>query len=137
MVNSNGTYFTNAQVAASYTTNFFCVKGQKTNAQVLSVALAVYCTNTTLAGGNYAYSTAYHFNISVGGIGGHTFNVGSDVAAFGVANNTVLTINQLLAYTNSRATNGVLYAKDGTAMSSNQNLANDLYSSINTTGDIV
>ena len=137
MVHTNGNYLTNAEVAASYVTNFFKVTGQKTNAQILSVALAAYCTNTTLAGGNYANTSAYHFNLSTAGIGGHTFNVGSDGAAFGVANNTVLTVNQLLAYTNSRATNGVLYAKDGTSTTANTNLANDLYSAINLKGDIV
>jgi hypothetical protein len=137
MMKSNGAYLTNAEVAASYVTNFFNVKGQKTNAQILSVALAVYCTNTTLAGGNYANTNAYHFNLSTAGIGGRTFNVGSNGAAFGVANNTVMTVNQLLAYTNSRATSGVLYAKDGTSMTTNTNLANVLYSAINVKGDIV
>lgn len=135
MVSSNGTYLTNSQVAASYKTNFFSVSGQKTNAQVFAVALATYVTNTTLAGGKYASS--YGFNTSSTGTGARTFNVGSDGAAFGVANNTVLTVNQLLAYTNSRATNGVLYAKDGSSATANRNLANDLYSAINVSGDIV
>ena len=134
MVHTNGTYFTNAEVAASYVTNFFSVTGQKTNAQVLSAALAVYCTNTTLAGGTYAKT--YNFNTSITGSGNHTINVGANGAAFGVANNTVLTLNQLLAYTNSRSSKGIMYGLDGTP-ATNQGLANTLYSLINTTGDIV
>ena len=132
MLHSNGTPLTNSEVAALYlTSSFFGALGQKTYAQVLSVALATYVTSTNLAGGNAA--AAYGFNTSAGGVGSHTYNVGSNGAAFGVANNSTLTISQMLCYTNSQSCYGVLYNGNSNLI----NMANTVYGGINTTGDIV
>jgi hypothetical protein len=132
MVNKDGTYFTNAQVAASYQKNFFTTgTGAKTNAQVLAAALGMYATSTTLAGGNYAGQ--YGFNVSAGGTGSDTVNVGTNGAAFGVPNNTTLTVLQLLQATNAQAVNGKLY--NGNATLSNE--ANTVFDQdVNTAGDI-
>src|SRR5205807_1806786 len=89
---NNMTGKTNAQVAAYFLT-LFNVTGQKLNAQVLGVALAVYSTNSMLAGGTYA--GGYGFNVSSTGTGSHTYNVGANGAAFGVPNNTTLTVMQI------------------------------------------
>ncbi len=121
---------TNTQVAAAFMDRF-TVKGQKLDAQVLAVAFAVYVTNSGLAGGSMA--SGYGFNVSATGTGARTFNVGSSGAAFGVANNSTLTVMQLLQATNSLSTAGNIYNFD-TAL---RNLANTVYDSINNTGDII
>ena len=69
---------TNAQVAAFYVT-LFKTKGPKIDAQVMATALAVYVTNTNLAGSS---ATAYGFQVSSAGTGAATFSVGTSGAAF-------------------------------------------------------
>jgi hypothetical protein len=123
---NNLTGKTNSQVA-DYFTSLFKVKGQKTYAQVLANALAVYVTNSTLAGGNYA--AAYGFNVSTHGTGTSTYNVGSDYAAFGVAKNTTMTVFQVLQAVNNQTCRGVI--NKGVF-----NTINDVASDINETGDI-
>src|SRR5262249_31601921 len=60
-------------------------------------------------------------------------NVGSNGAAFGVANNTTLTVLQLLQATNTLSTPGNLYGGNGTLT----NQANTIYDqSVNSAGDI-
>ena len=90
---------TNAGVAGFYKT-LFARNGQsspggppKTDAQVMATALAVYVTNQTLAGNTAA---AYGFQVTATGVGTRTFNVGNRGAAFGVANNTSLSVMDLL-----------------------------------------
>ena len=129
MVNSNGSYFTNAQVASSYINSFFNVSGQETNAQILASALAVYCTSSTLAGGIMAESSPYHFNVSSHGIGAHTIGVGSNGGFFGVPDNDEVSVLTLLEITNSQASNGIV-------SSSLLNAANTLFSDINQEGDV-
>ena len=135
MLHGNGTPLTNTEVAANYVTYFFNGSNPKTNAQVLAVALATYSTATSLSGTN-TVAAAKGFNVSLNGTGTHTYNVGSNGSAFGVANNTVLMVFQLLAYTNSRSTAGVLYAKDGVNAATNIVKANTVYDGINNQGDI-
>jgi hypothetical protein len=125
---SNLTGKTNAQVAAFYMT-LFTVKRQKLDAQVMAVAMATYVTNRTLGGNAGA---AYGFSITDDGVGIMTWNVGSCGAAFGVANNTVLTVLDLLLATDYRAVDGLLYNGDQVL----RNLANIVYSAINEAGDI-
>ncbi|MBX3403421.1 MAG: hypothetical protein KF699_08430 [Phycisphaeraceae bacterium] len=120
---------TNAQVAQEFITRFK-VKGQKLDAQVMAVALACYVTDPTLAGGSMA--AQYGFNLSAGGTGARLFNIGDNGAAFGVANGTTLTVLQVLQATDSMAVNGVLYFYNPSL----RNLANEVYTSINETGDI-
>ena len=133
MVNSNGTYFTNAQVAASYNNNFYSTySGATTNAQVLAAALGSYATSTNLAGGTYAKS--YSFNVSAGGTGSDGVTLGCDAAAFG--NNASLTVLQMLQSVNSQAVKGVLYA-NSSQKSSLTSQANDAFSTkVNSAGDI-
>ncbi|MBS0263260.1 MAG: hypothetical protein JSS02_15055 [Planctomycetes bacterium] len=131
VIKSNGSPMKNSEVAALYLGNgFFGASGQKVDAQVFSVALATYVTNSSLAGGTMASN--YGFNVSTKGIGSHTYNVGTNGAAFGVANNTSVTLLQLLSYANSQSQNGSLYNGNST----NLNLANTVFSGINTKGDI-
>jgi hypothetical protein len=120
---------TNAQIAAYFLT-LFSQSGQKTEAQVLAVALAAYATNSTLAGGTYA--AGYGFTVNATGTGAATWNVGSNGAAFCVADNSTLTVLQLLQAVNNQAVNGVLY--NGNTAKRNQ--ANTVFSAINQTGDI-
>jgi hypothetical protein len=75
----------------------------------------------------------YGFNVSTNGVGTHSFNIGLDGAAFGVANNTTLTLLQMLAYTNSVSIGGVLYGGNTNLI----NQANDAYSAVNMIGDII
>jgi hypothetical protein len=130
-----GHYLTNSQVAALYLTSaFFGASGMKVNAQILAVALGVYVTSSNLAGGTMA--GGYGFNVSTGGTGSDSYNVGSDGAAYGVANNTTLTVLQLLRGVNGQAVNGVLYANAGSNRALYINMANTDFSNINQSGDI-
>jgi hypothetical protein len=119
---------TNAQVEAYYLT-LFNVQDQKLNAQVLATALNVYATTSSLGG---TAATKYGFTVTAAGLGASTWNVGASGAAFGVANNTTLSVSQILRAANERAVNGVLYDGD-TAL---RNKANTVFTGINEGGDI-
>jgi hypothetical protein len=119
---------TNQQVAAYYIT-LFKQQGQKLNAQVLATAFAVYVTDSDLAGNN---AVQYGFIVNSNGTGAATFSVGSSGAAFGVANNTRLTVLQFLKATNAQTVGGNLY----NGSTSLRNLANTIYDGINQGGDI-
>jgi Tol biopolymer transport system component len=128
-------YLTNSQVAALYTSNFFTKgSGPKTNAQILAAALAVYSANPSLAGG--AYAAKYGFNLPTGGTGNGYVNIGSNGAAFGVPNNTKLTVLQMLRAVNAQAVNGVIYA--GSAQQTSlANMANNVFDTqVNSIGNI-
>ena len=103
-----------------------------TYAQTFAVALAVYATDPTLGGG--AASTIQGFVVRSGATGGDTFNVGSNGAAFGVANNTSLSVLQVLQIlnTNYNATTGLFYAGSQVLTGDANNVANG----INQGGDI-
>src|SRR5207245_8889174 len=90
----NGAYLTNAQVASAYRNAFYTTGTNNTDAQVLSAALSVYVTSTILAGGTYA--ATYGFRVTTGCSGAHAYNVGSNGAGFGVANNTSWGVLELL-----------------------------------------
>ena len=125
---------TNAQVAALYVSKFN-VKGQKLDAQVLAVAFAAYVTNSSLAGN---VAAAYGFKVDANGTGNATINIGSAGAAFGVANNSSLTVWQILKATDTLSAGGTgatqfdIY-NGKTAL---RNLANTVYTFINEHGDI-
>jgi hypothetical protein len=125
---NNLTGMTNAQVAA-YLQTLFSMSGSKAQAQVLAVALNVYATTSSL-GGNAG--KAYGFTVSAAGLGAYSFNVGTDGAAFGVANNTTLNVYELLQAVNKQAKNGVLYGGDATLQSE----CADLFTALNNAGDI-
>ena len=135
---------TNAQIAGFYKTLFARTSSSapagppKTDAQVMATALAVYVTNQTLAG---TAAVAYGFQVSATGVGTRTFSVGNSGAAFGVANNSSLSVMDLLLAVNARAHNGLLYDQNGDGLinsseAGDRTMANDLFSRINEAGGI-
>jgi hypothetical protein len=125
---------TNAQVAAFYLTKFN-VTGQKLDAQVLSVAFATYATNTSLAGN---IAAKYGFKVDAQGTGSATINIGSGGAAFGVANNSNLSVWQILRATDQLSAGGS-GATQFDIYNGNQalrNIANTIFTYINEHGDI-
>ena len=119
----------NAAVAALFQSDFL-LKGVKLDAQVLATALSVYVTNATLDPTQVA--AQYGFKVSGNGAGTATVSIGFNGDAFGVANNTVLTVMDLLLATDEQAVNGVLY--NGNAPKRNE--ANNVYSAVNQAGNI-
>ena len=146
---NNLTGKTNAQVATFFDTLFSRTQKDmnqaglggpiKMDAQVMALALAVYVTDTDLAGNA---ATSYGFLVDSSGTGARTFNVGTNGAAVGMANGTQARIFDLLLAVNSSAYQGVLYDSDhdGDANSSSEvslrTMANVLFTSINETGSI-
>ncbi|MFN0010038.1 MAG: SdrD B-like domain-containing protein [Phycisphaerales bacterium] len=121
---------TNTQVASAFKSKF-AISGMKIDAQVMAVALAVYATDTDLAGGTYA--AAYGFSVSSSGTGAKTFSVGSAGSAIGVSNNSVMSIFDILKKASNVASGGTLFASN----SSNRSLLNNLFDAINQSGDIL
>ena len=119
---------TNSQIAAYFLT-LFGQSGQKTGAQFLAGALAVYATTPSLAGGTMA--TQYGFIVSAGGTGIATYDVGTSLVAFGGPQGKV-SIIQLIQFMNSKSVGGVL----ANGNSSLLNLINTIFSGINQSGDI-
>jgi hypothetical protein len=119
---------TNADVAALFV-RLFNVSGQKLDAQVLGVALAVYSTTSSLGG---TAAARYGFTVDAIGTGHRLFNIGSNGAAFGVANNTNMEVLDILSAADARTVNGVLYGGDTTL----RNMANNVFNGINQQGDI-
>ena len=114
---------TNADVAALFM-RFFGVTGAKTNAQILGGALAAYVTNSNLAGSSSA--AAYGFNVSPGGTGTKSYNVGSYGTAIGLSNNAAYTVMQLLQQANMEQQLGAF----------NATAFNAIFDGINSNGDI-
>jgi len=102
---------TNAQVAAYYQA-LFSNTTRRAEADTMALALADYVTNSNLAG---TVATPYGFAVSTTGLGAATANVGVNGAAFGINNNTVMTITELLSRTNTRARKGRLWDANGNA----------------------
>jgi hypothetical protein len=130
---------TNAQIADRYADLVSgggkkSAQGQpKFEAEVLAAALAVYVTNSSLAG---TAASAYGFHVTATGLGYATFNVGASGAAFGVPNNSTLPVLDLLLAVNARSHNGLLFDLDhsGALESSeraHRDMASDLFSAIN------
>ena len=76
--------------------------------------------------------TRYGFIVSGNGVATSTYNVGTSGAAFGVADNTVMTVMDILLAADAQAVNGVLYNGDATR----RNQANNVFSAINQAGGI-
>jgi hypothetical protein len=119
----------NVDVAALFQSDF-AQQGAKLDAQVLATALAVYVTNATLDSTQVA--AQYGFIVSGDGIGTATVNVGSSGDAFGVANNTTMTVMDLLLATNDQAVDGQLYNYNKTR----RDEANIVFSAVNEAGQI-
>jgi hypothetical protein len=90
----------------------------------------MYATNATLDSTSVA--AQYGFTVSGDGLGAAAVNVGSDGDAFGVANNTTMTVMDLLVATDAQAVNGVLYNGNTTKRAH----ANDVYSFVNQAGGL-
>ncbi len=134
-----GQTWTPPRVAADFTTAKGNVGGVQGNtyAQTFALALAVYATDPTLGGGSA--STGQGFAVEPGGTGNQGFNVGSNGAAFGVANNTTLSVTDILMILNSdyNATTGLFYSGDPQSlMTTLTNDANNVTNGINQGGDI-
>ena len=121
---------TNTYIANFYNNNDFAASGQKLDAQVLAAAFACYVSNSTWAGGTFAAS--YGFTVNADGSGYETVNVGTNGAAFGVANNSNITILQALQATDAQTSSTTLYNGNTTL----RNEANTIYTLINQGGDI-
>jgi hypothetical protein len=140
-----------SDVASFYREQLFKQVGKKSagpakvDAQFMAVALATYFTSSYMAG---QVAVAYGFNVTQSGIGTKIVNVGTNGAAFGVANGTDLTILQLLLATNDltdqpdlRAGFAEIYDTNGDGVISSfeaslRTMANAIYSGINEAGDI-
>jgi streptogramin lyase len=129
LIHANGSYFSNSEVATFYQ-SLFNQSGPKLDAQVLATALSVYVTNATLD--PTLAASSYGFTVTGDGAGTATANVGSNGDSFGVANNTTLTLMDLLQATDAQTVNGVLY-NGNTPL---RNHANNVYSALNQAGDI-
>jgi fibronectin-binding autotransporter adhesin len=79
------------QVATLYQQKF--VLTDKLDAQAMATALSVYATDASLGG---AAAASYGFSVGAYGLGDSTWNIGADGAAFNVANNSTLTVLQIL-----------------------------------------
>lgn len=118
----------NVDVAAFFQ-SLFSIRGQKLEAQVMATALAVYVTNSTLAG---TAAEAYGFTVTTNGVGTALFNVGDSGAAFEVADGTEMTVLDLLITTDRLSYGGILYYDEDSAITKMlRNLANQVYSEIN------
>jgi hypothetical protein len=93
----------NAYVAALFQSDFV-MKGVKLDAQVLATAPAVYATLDPTQ-----VAASYGFAVSGDGVGPATWNVGANGDAFGVGNNTTMTVMDLLLATDDQAVGGLLY----------------------------
>jgi hypothetical protein len=122
---NNLTGKTNAQVAAFY----LSLPGTKVEAEVLASALSVYASTLSLGG---TAGTTYGFSVSPAGLGARSFSAGSAGAAFGVANNTVCNVYQLLQAVNQKAVKGVLYHGNATL----RKQAAALFAALNDAGSI-
>ncbi len=120
-----------------------------TYAQAFTTALDVWVTTTGLGWNTSATGPkSYGFQQGFGGVGlgAVYYNVGSNGASFGVANNTLMKVSDLLAYFNSKTvrTGGsynpntmpsfVFYGNNSTSL---LNGANNVFNGINNMGDII
>src|SRR5262249_41159319 len=134
---------TRTQVAAYVKTALSNPGGldKNTYAQALGLALNVFATTTGLGwntGSGGSQSFGFKQDANGNGTGTRTYDVGNNGAAFGVANNTVITVNAALSYFNSQCsitTTGsytvpptlVFYAGNSTLLG----MANDIFNGIN------
>lgn len=145
-----GEQATGAAVADFYRDELFRQKARngtgpaKVDCQFMAVALATYFTSLNWAGD---VATAYGFNVTDTGIKTKVVNVGSNGAAFDVADDTDLTIMQLLLATDGLTdldedTSGFAYIYDqngdgeiDSLEASLRVMANDVYTMINEQGN--
>jgi hypothetical protein len=100
----NLTGMTNLQVARFYQL-LLRHRGRKLEAAVLALALSIYASTPALGGTDVGDGVG----VSVLGLGPQLFGVGRHGAAFGVPNQTLLSVYQLLKAVDDRAFQGVAY----------------------------
>jgi hypothetical protein len=133
-------------VADFYRDQLFRKKGKKAagpakvDARFLAVAFAVYFTDAHLAG---TVAADYGFNVTDVGTGGKVMNIGSAGVAFDVADDSDMTILQILLATNGLTDrdDGItgfahIYDRDGDGKIDSEeaalrNIANGIFSAIN------
>jgi hypothetical protein len=126
---NNLTAKNNAAVASLFQQDFV-LKGPKVEAQMFATALSVYATNATLDSTGIA--AHYGFTVSGDGVGTAGVNVGNAGDAFGMANNTTMTVMDLLLAADAQSVNGVLYGGN----SHKRAEATDVFGAINDAGGI-
>jgi len=99
---AGGVYLTNARSAKLQPKLLATGTLANTMPQVISAGFGVYANSTALSGGKLR--RALRFNMSTGGTGSHTFNVGTDGARVRVPDGPTLSVIQLLIDTNNHAT---------------------------------
>src|SRR5262249_16937744 len=119
----------NAAAAALFQQDFV-QKGQKLDAQVLATALSVYATNATLD--NTQAAAGYGFKVAGDGGGTASVKGGLNGAAFGVVDNTTMTVMDLLLAADAQAAGGVLYGGNAALRSK----ANNVFAAVNQVGGI-
>ena len=153
---------TNVEVAEFYLAQFSKKKKDrgvpgpaKVDVHLMATALSTYVTNLTLVEVQsdppdpenpedpslVAEVESYGFTVTEYGLGFATFNVGDNGDAFGVADDTEMTVLDLLLATNEMTVNGLLYDLDGDGLIDRAErdlraMANDVFSGINEQGDI-
>lgn len=97
------------------------VNARKLDAQVMAVAFATYVTRSSLVSQIHTggvsqeavdHVSEYGFDVSAGGLGAMLVNVGSKGAAFGVDDDAMISVMDLLLAVNQRSHNGLLYDVD-------------------------
>jgi len=124
----------NTQVAAQFVS--FYTQSNQAYAQIMATALNVYASTSGLGntGSTLASSPSdYGFNVTTAGLGAAEFNIGNNGSAFGVANNSTLTVDQLLSYADSKISGGQLYGNNSSLIAE----ANAEFAAINASGGIV
>lgn len=81
----------------------------KMDAKAMAVALSMYVTNQSLAGD---IATEYGFLVTPDGLGAETVNVGNNGAAFGVDDDTDMTVMDAMLAADSLAFEGIFYDMD-------------------------
>jgi uncharacterized repeat protein (TIGR01451 family) len=100
---NNLSTFSNAQVGTYYRVLFNMFNTNMLDAEVLSLALYIYATTSSLGG---TAGTMYNLQVDANGLGAYLFNIGGHGAAFGVPNGTVLDIFQIMLAANNSAVGG-------------------------------
>lgn len=108
LVHTDGSYFTNSEVARFYQ-GMFNERGAKLDTELLTTALNTYASTRSLGGHE---GQRFGFHVTAAGLGAHWFNIGRAGATFGVANNTRLNVYELLQAVDRRAVSGNPYGGD-------------------------
>ncbi|HLJ95154.1 MAG TPA: PKD domain-containing protein [Gemmataceae bacterium] len=95
--------FTPAQISSYYQSLFLASKGVGLDAELLATALETFTTTASLGG---SAGQSYGFTVNNNGLGAYSWNIGASGQAFGVSNNTVLNVDQILLAANNSAVGG-------------------------------